>query len=141
MVHALQEAWRVLRPRSFLIDLRPATEHARVGLIRGGRFTIQWKTTESLEGCRSASRSLKTVEDLRLFSRGHSARFHCITVFPSVQDLKDWLYDWYETEARVDADDLVKRVEEAGTHPELTGQIIAEVPFTLRVFAKRSISP
>lgn len=141
MVHALQEAWRVLRPNSCLIDLRPATEHARIGLIRDGRFTIQWKAEESLESYRAASRSLKIVEDLRLFSRGHSGRFTCTTIFPSAQHLKDWLYDWYESGSTNEADDLVKRIENASTQSELTGQITAKVPFMLKVLVKRSVSP
>ena len=113
MVHALQESWRVLAPNSYLIDLRPAIEHARIGLIRDGRFTIQWKTEESLEGSRAASRSLKIAEELRLFRRGHSGRFSCTTVFPSTQHLKGWLFEWYGSESTDDADDLVKRIEDA----------------------------
>jgi hypothetical protein len=141
MVHALQEAWRVLRANSCLIDLRPAIEHGRIGLIRDGRFTIQWVMGESLASYRAASRSLTTVKDLKLFGRRRSSRFSCTTVFPSVEHLKDWLHDWYEPESTGYADNLVRRVEKASKQPKFTGKIIAKVPFMLRVLTKRNLSP
>jgi hypothetical protein len=143
MVHALQEAWRVLRAssfNSFLIDLRPAIEHSRVGLIRDGGFTVQWATRESLADYRAASRSLTIAEDLKLFGHRRSSRFTCTTVFPSPEHLKDWLHDWYEPEAMRHADDLVRQVEKASKQPEFTGKIVARVPFMLKAFTKRNVS-
>jgi hypothetical protein len=137
MVHALQEAWRVLRVNSCLIDLRPAIAHGRIGLIRDGRFTIQWTMGESLEGYRAASRSLTRVKDLKLFSRQYSSRFSCTMTSPSVEHLKDWLRDWYEPESIGHADDLVKRIEKASKQPKLSGEIVAKVPLMLKVLAKR----
>jgi hypothetical protein len=141
MVHALQEAWRVLRADSFLIDLRPAIEHGRVGLIRDGCFTIQWAMRESLASYRAASRSLTTAKDLVLFGRQTSSRFSCTTVFPSEEHLKDWLHDWYEPESVRYADNLVRRVEKANKQPELTGRIVAMTPFVLKVLTKRNGLP
>jgi hypothetical protein len=138
MVHALREAWRVLRPDSTLIDLRPAIEHGRVGLVREGDFTIQWATEESLASYRAASRSLAIAEDLNLFGRRTSIRFPCTIVFPSPEHLKDWLHDWYEPVSATKADRLVRRVEEASQQPELTGKIIAVVPLMLKVLIKRN---
>jgi hypothetical protein len=141
MVHALQEAWRVLRANAFLIDLRPANEHGRVGLIREGRFTIQWPMRESLASYRAASRSLAMAKDLKLFGRRTSSRFSCTTVFPSVEPLKDWLHDWHEAESASYADNLVRRVEKASKQPELTGVIVARIPFVLQVLVKCNLSP
>jgi hypothetical protein len=140
MVHALQEAWRVLRVHSTLLDLRPAIEHGRVGLVRDGCFTVQWATEESLASYRAASRSLTMVGDLKLFSRRYSSRFSCSMVFPSAEPLKDWLHDWYEPESAGYADNLVRRVEEAGQQPELAGKIVAVVPFMLKVLDKRNVT-
>ena len=141
MVHALQEAWRVLRADSFLIDLRPAIEHGRVGLIRDGCFTIQWAMRESLASYRAASRSLTTAKDLKLFGRRTSSRFSCATVFPSEEHLNDWLHDWYEPESARYADSLVRRVERANKQPEFTGRIVAMTPFVLKVLTKRNVLP
>jgi hypothetical protein len=141
MVHALREAWRVLKADSVLIDLRPAIQHGRVGLVRDGEFAVQWPTKESLAGYRSASRSLTMAEDLKLFGRRRSSRFSCTTVFPSPEHLRDWLYDWYEPEAFRHADDLVSRVEEASKQPKLTGTIVARIPFMLKALVKRNPSP
>jgi len=96
---------------------------------------------ESLAGSRAASRSLTTVQNLKLFDCRTSSRFSCTTVFPSAEDLKDWLYDWYEAESVGYADNLVRRVEKANKQPELTGVIVARVQFILRVLIKRWVSP
>jgi hypothetical protein len=141
MVHALQEAWRVLRANSLLIDLRPANEHGRVGLVREGTFTVQWVTEESLAPYRAASRALTTAKALKLFGPRASSRFSCTTVFPSAADLKDWLHDWYEAGSAASADNLVRRVEEANKQPQCTGAMVAVVPFMLKVLTKRSLSP
>jgi hypothetical protein len=141
MVHALQEAWRVLRAHSLLIDLRPAIEHGRVGLDRDGYLAIQWAMRESLASYRAASRSLAMAEALKLFAPRTSSRFSCTTVFPSVEDLEDWLHDWYEAESAGHADNLVRRVEKTSKQPEFTGKIIAKVPFMLKVLTKRDAKP
>ena len=141
MVHALQEAWRVLKAGSTLIDLRPAIEHGRVGLVRDGRFTIQWVTEESLASYRAASRALAVVEESKLYGRRASIRFSCTTALPSPEHLRDWLHDWYESEAKGRADNLVERVERARVQPQFTGMMVAVVPFMLRVLTKRSTSP
>jgi hypothetical protein len=137
MVHALQEAWRVLKPNSYLIDLRPAARHARIGLVCENDFTIQWKMRESLESYRSANRVLRIVEDMRLFKCENTRRFSCTIVFSTIQYLKDWLYDWYETEALDLADELVGSVEDAIVHPELYGEITARIPFLLKALVKQ----
>ena len=139
MVHALQEACRVLRANSFLIDLRPAIEHGRVGLTRDGRFTVQWVMGESLARYRAASRSLRVAKDLKLFSHRTSSRFSCITTFPSVEHLKDWLQDWYEPESKGHVDKLARQVEKANKQLRFTGKIVAEVPFMLKVLTKRNV--
>jgi len=141
MVHALQEAWRVLRYQSTLIDLRPAIEHARVGLIRSGRFTAQWATGESLDNYRAASQSLIKVKASKLFRVRSSSRFSCSTIFPSLDHLKDWLYEMYPTESTGSADTLLKQIKEANKQPELKGKIVARVPFMLKVLVKRTLSP
>jgi hypothetical protein len=141
MVHALREAWRVLRADSLLIDLRPLTEHGRVGLLRDGRFTIQWVMRESLNPYRAASRSVAIAEGLKLYDRRASSRFHCVLLFPAAEDLKDWLHHWYETESAAEADRLARRVEEAAGQPEFAGKIAARIPFVLRALAKRNASP
>jgi hypothetical protein len=141
MVHALQEAWRVLRVDSTLIDLRPANEHGRVGLVRDGRFTVRWVMEESLASYRAASRALQTAKALKLFGPRAASRFSCTTVFASSADLRDWLHDWYEAGSAASADRLVRRVEEANKQPQSAGAMVAVVPFMLKVLTKRSLSP
>ena len=140
MVHALREAWRVLRSDLLLIDLRPAVQHARIGLFRDQRPTIQWKMCESLESYRAASRSLQLAEELGLFRCVHTGRYICTTVFPSVQHLRDWLCDWYGAESTGDVDDQVQQAQTAMAQREYAGQLIAEVRFVLTVLTKLGVS-
>jgi hypothetical protein len=137
MVHALQEAWRVLKADSTLIDLRPAIAHGRVGLVRDGNFTVQWVTEESLASYRAASRALTVLERSRLYGLRASIRFSCTTVLPSPEHLRDWLYNWYESEAKGRADNLMERVEQARERPQFTGAMVAVVPFMLKVLTPR----
>jgi hypothetical protein len=141
MVHALRETWRVLEPDSLLIDLRPAVRHARIGLFRDRRPTIQWKMRESLGSYRAANRSLRLAEESGLLRRVHTSRFTCTTVFPSVEHLRDWLCDWYGADSAGDVDDQVRQVQAALAQPEYAGQLIAEVRFVLRGLTKLDVSP
>jgi hypothetical protein len=88
---------------------------------------------ESLTSYRAASRSLGVAADRKLFRGRASSRFPCTIVFPAVEDLKDWLHEWYEPESFGHADSLVRRVAKASEQPEIAGKIVAVIPFRLQV--------
>src|SRR5262245_56435248 len=61
MVHALREAWRVLRPGGIAIDLRPAVVHRRVRVVRDGQPLPLGTMRESLADQRAAERAVARV--------------------------------------------------------------------------------
>ena len=58
MVHALREAWRVLRPGGLALDLRPAVVHRQVRVVRGGQALPLGTMRESLAAGRAADRAV-----------------------------------------------------------------------------------
>jgi hypothetical protein len=138
MVHALQETWRVLRPDSYAIDLRPTSKHSQVGLVQNGRFVSIAATEENLENYRAAGAALVQVKEMRLFSQCYESRFSITTTFSSLEDLREGLYDLDESVPTSSSDRLVERVEKTLRRKKRDVTIAAVVPFILRVLVKRS---
>src|SRR5258708_34087586 len=69
MVHALQEARRVLKPGGILIELRPAPIHRRVWITRGGGDQLLGAMSEVLDDDRAANQAVAEVLRSGLFTR------------------------------------------------------------------------
>lgn len=136
MVHALHETWRVLRPASSVVDLRPGSQHRRLGFMDDGRFTPVCSTQESLEDYRAARAALDDAQKRNLFRHRYTSRFSLIMAFPSLEELRDWLYHLDATEPNEVSDRLVHNIAEAGKLRQSQSTIVAIVPFVLRVLEK-----
>jgi hypothetical protein len=112
MVHALHEAWRVLRPEGYLIDLRPAIVHTRIGISGQAGFAELGIWPDSLDDSRAASRALQQAVQQKLFRPHNAARFKCSIVASSVQDLQDWLDEPSDRAAQQRAARLIERVRD-----------------------------
>ena len=137
MVHALEEAWRVLRPESYAIDLRPTSRHSHLGFIQRGRFVSVAATEENLEDYRAAGAALAHAKEMGLFSQCYESRFFITITFSSLQDLREWLYDLDESAPTSSSDRLVERVEKTVRRKKREVKIAAVVPFIQRVLVKR----
>jgi hypothetical protein len=113
MVHALSEAWRVLRPEGYLIDLRPAIVHARIGISGQAGFIELGVWPDSLDDSRAASKALRRATEAGLFRRLGGARFTCSILASSVQELQDWLDEPSDGRARRRAALLIEQVHKA----------------------------
>jgi SAM-dependent methyltransferase len=91
MVHALQEAHRVLRSGGVLVDLRPAPVHRRVGVFHAGEVHVLASMREDLEPDRQATRALARAIEGGLFRRDWSTRFECRRWMDSIGDLRKFL--------------------------------------------------
>src|SRR3970040_2200689 len=94
MVHALQEAHRVLRPNGVLIDLRPAPAHRRVGLQRGRRWTLIATMKEDLTDDHMANQAVKTAVGRGLFRGGLYDRFDVTRHVGSLSSFRAWLEEF-----------------------------------------------
>lgn len=92
MVHALEQAWRVLQSKGSLIDIRPAVAHSRVGVYCNDKFDPVGPSCYPISMYRNASQALRQVRSSGLFRQRSSTSFLCLT-FSSLKRLQDWLTD------------------------------------------------
>jgi len=135
MVHALREARRLLKPDGLLIDLRPAVEHCRVGILRAGRFTDMGITYGSLEGARAADRAVSRVLARKLFRQVLRVRLKCDVVFSSPSALREWLADFNDSEGGPAEERLVQRVAGASRRGRKKSRIAVRIPLVMRVLS------
>ena len=94
MVHALQEAHRVLQSDGLLLDLRPAAVHRRAGLGAGRRWRLVGVMREPFADDRAADRAVNLVIRQGLFHREARDEFILDRVMDSLQDFRAWLDDF-----------------------------------------------
>jgi hypothetical protein len=138
MVHALREVWRVLRPDGILIDLRPAIEHCRIGIVRDGHFTDLGRLSESFDGSRAANRAVAHVLGLKLFRMARRTRFECEILFSSPRALREWIADYGDVDDAPSNERLVQRAELAIRRWGGRAEIAARIPFVMKVLLKQA---
>jgi len=147
MVHALREAWRVLRPGGLALDLRPANVHRRVAVVRGGAAKLMGVMRESLDDGRAADRAVAQVT-----RRGGAApgggqrpplqfvrreRLPLDRVMDGVDDFKDWLDDFISRNDDLPPHDwLIERLAGALGEKTRQGSVVVSGPLDLRVLRK-----
>jgi hypothetical protein len=136
MVHALREARRVLKPDGILIDLRPAIEHSRVGLLRAGRFRELGRTCERFDGGRAANRAVSHVLARRLFRRSLRVRLECDVVFASPGALREWLAEYTDLTGSPAHEKLVQQAKLASRGGQATSRIVYRIPLVMRVLGR-----
>jgi len=137
MVHALQEAHRVLRPHGLLIDLRPAPAHRRVGLQRGRRWTLIGIMKEDLSDDHSANQAVKTAIGRGLFRREAFDRFEVTRHVGSLSSFRAWLEDFVLRSGLPPHPWLVDRVAAALAGGSTRAKVVVRGPLELRVLRKR----
>ena len=94
MVHALQEAHRVLKPDGILIDLRPAAKHRRVGLGSGKRWRMAGVMRERFDDDLAADRAVAETLRAGLYRRESRMAFDLDRVMDTMTDFRAWLDDF-----------------------------------------------
>src|SRR5512138_3806631 len=96
MVHALEEAHRVLKPGGVLIDLRPAPAHRRLGIGEGRSWRQVGTLHGNLDDDYAADAAAAEVVRRRLFREERRQRFTVERVMDTVDELRDFLKDFDE---------------------------------------------
>ncbi len=126
----------MLKPNSCAIDLRPRAEHSRIGLMRDGILTTIGMTAESFHNYRAAEAAVSVAEERKLLKRAQTTEFVITTRFPSIKDLRDWVYDLDDEVPKARSDKLVHEVKLAQQASLPGSEIVAAVPFVLIVLEK-----
>jgi hypothetical protein len=135
MVHALEQTWRVLHPAGLLVDIHPATFHARVGHIRNGSFTPVGPSRFPLTHYRDANLALRQVQDAGLFRPLTSEIFDCMT-YGSPVELAEWITESDEPGATIYSERLVERAMQALRAGPGGGRVAVQERILLRVLEK-----
>jgi hypothetical protein len=96
MVHALDEAWRVLVPQGILIDLRPYCVEVPLELVSaaGVESIARLDSSSSQPDDLAADRAFESAEQARIFKQLKLEYFHHAYYWNSVEDLR---VDYEET--------------------------------------------
>ncbi len=137
MVHALHEAHRVLKSNGVLIDLRPALEHRRVGIVADGAWHAIGLMREDFADDRAANRAVRRVLAQGLFFEVSRRTLDLDRIAGTPEDFRGWLEDsvWRGTLSRHDW--LIQRVERAWAKAPEGARIVVRGPLTLGVLTKR----
>jgi hypothetical protein len=156
MVHALREAWRVLRPGGLALDLRPATVHRRVRVVRGGQPQALGTMRESMADGRAADRAVARMTGrgkrlgagqgrttglksaprppLRFVGR---TRVPMERVMDGAADFRAWLADFASADLEMPRHDwLIERLVAALGEAPRKGSVVVSGPLDLRVLRK-----
>ena len=142
MVHALRQARRVLKSSGFLVDLRPAAVHRRVGLEIAGSYQQLAVMEEEFDDDHAANRAVKEMIDKGLLTLVRRTRFDCTRRMDRFIDFHRWLDEYIRlTKVRL-PERLVQKVRDGlqSQRAKSRGEKIKIVvlgPIDLRVLLKR----
>jgi hypothetical protein len=111
MVHALQEAHRVLRPGGILLDIRPAAAHRRVGLGEGRAWRLVGTMREPLDEDRRADRAVGRMVRRGLFRRTRREHTLLERVMDGMEDFHAWMEEFNQRRILASHAWLVRRLE------------------------------
>jgi SAM-dependent methyltransferase len=138
MVHALQEAHRVLKPNGILIDLRPTAEHRRLGLGEGRSWRPFASLHEVLDDDHAADAAVAEVLRRRYFRRERSFTFQLDRVMDTPQELRAWMADLNDRKNLAAHAALLKRFDRMYAQLEHPPRITVRGPLRLAVLRKLS---
>ncbi len=136
MVHALQEAHRVLKPKGILIDLRPTPAHRRLGLGEGRRWQLVGLLHEVLDDDHAADAAVSQVVRKGLFRRESRTQFQFDRVMDTVDEVRTWLGDFDQRRELPSHDPLLERLQRKRERLKTPGKITVRGPIRLALLRK-----
>src|SRR5262245_4326217 len=93
MVHALRQARRVLKADGYLLDLRPAPVHRRVGIEQNGSYLQVAVIDEVFDDDYAANQAVKKMVEAGLLRMKRNIRFDCTRRMDRFSDFQTWFDD------------------------------------------------
>jgi hypothetical protein len=137
MVHALLEAYRVLKPNGLLLDLRPAAVHRRVGISEDGGYRLRWIMRENFADDHAADRAVAQVTGEGRFKAESRTRFPCFRIMDTIDEFQEWLTDFVARNEYESHDWLIQRLERELNTMAAKTRIVVSAPLVLRVLRKQ----
>jgi hypothetical protein len=136
MVHALQEAHRVLKPNGILLDLRPAPVHRQLGLGEGRRWQQLGTLHELLDDDHAADAAVAQVLRQGLFRRERRVQVQLDRVMDTVEDCRAWLAEFDVRREIPSHAPLLERLERGLSRLDKPTRITVRGPLILAVLRK-----
>lgn len=136
MVHALQEAHRVLKPEGILIDLRPAPAHRKLGIGQGRSWQLVGPLHEVLEDDYAADAAIAQVIRDGYFRPRRRTQFQLDRVMDTMDDIREWLRDFEQRHDLPSHEPLLQRVDRRLESLQKPAKIAVRGPMTLGVLTK-----
>lgn len=137
MVHALREAYRVLKSNGLLLDLRPAKVHRRAGILAAGRWRLIGSLRETFDDDAAADRAVSQVVKERLFRPGPRSQFQVDRRMDTMDEFEAWVEETVEEDPLASHRRLIDRVGRALARAPQGAVIAVRGPLVLRVMTKQ----
>jgi hypothetical protein len=139
MVHALEEAWRVLSPDGLLIDLRPAMVHRRVDVVDAAGHRRLGFMRERFDDDILANRAVAGVVRRGLFRRTQRTRIACTREMDTPDEFRVWLDHYVSLEKLPSHAWLLRKLDHALADAGRGAKIVVSAPLELQVLVKREV--
>jgi hypothetical protein len=137
MVHALEEAWRVLSPDGLLIDLRPAMVRRRVDVIAADAHRKLGFMRERFDDDILANRAVAGVVRRGLFRRTQRTRVACTREMDTLDEFRSWLDPYVGLGKLPPHAWLLRKLDHALADAGRGAKIVVNAPLELQVLVKR----
>lgn len=120
MVHALNEAWRVLRQDGILIDLRPLHADITLEAVTDEQSTLLSRYTREIPDIndKAADSAMALIVDENKFQFIDSTTFEYVKFYDSGEELLE--YNASRHTPIEHSDDIVRQIKLADSNPDMT---------------------
>jgi SAM-dependent methyltransferase len=137
MVHALEEAARVLKPDGLLVELRPAPRHRRVWLVTSERSALIGRMHEDLGPDHAADAALARFMTRAQLRARFRRRTVCNRYVDSLTEFREFLEEFEDCRhPTAPHRRLLERVERAWTVAQGRRRIMITGPLQMTVLQK-----
>ena len=139
MVHALHEAWRILRPQGILIDLRPLCADAPLEIVFTGGCDSAGPVEMNLGIAHenAADHAIESVTGEGIFKELELDHFDFAFYWNTVKEMKAEINEYWQDDA-VLRPDVLRRAAARFKKRHAQAQVRLRVPMKLAKFEKQS---
>ncbi len=119
MVHALKEAWRVLRKNGILIDLRPLHDNITLEIMQDEEAILvtRYARESLLVNDEVADETIARVIGENMFQHQASAAFEYVKIYDTWEELSE--FNAARNPPIEYADEIVEKIKLADTRPDI----------------------